>query len=167
MKLLTALLLGQVFVSASAWSTAKETSADPTAADPTAAVASQTGSTSTLTLRFEGFTSDDGTLTLAMWNDKQYWLSDGNAVRAGTAPITDGMAKVVFENLPHGEYAISAYHDENGNGKLDTGMFGIPKEPIGTSNDAKIRFGPPKYKDAKFVLDQPDLDMNIPVRKLF
>ena len=36
--------------------------------------------------------------------------------------------------LPHGEYVISAFQDANGNGKLDYGLFGIPKELVGISN---------------------------------
>ena len=46
-------------------------------------------------------------------------------------------------------------------------MFRMPKEALGTSNDAKVRFGPPKYEDAVFYLDQPELIIEIPVRKLF
>ena len=42
---------------------------------------------------------------------------------------------VIFETeLPDGEYVFSLCHDTNGNGKLDTGLFGIPKEPIAMSN---------------------------------
>ncbi|QQO09979.1 DUF2141 domain-containing protein [Breznakiella homolactica] len=36
--------------------------------------------------------------------------------------------------LPMGECAISVYQDTNQNGKMDTGLFGIPKEPVGISN---------------------------------
>ena len=70
---------------------------------------------------------------------------------------TDGRSAKVpmiftINNLPEGVYAISAYHDENENQKLDTGWFGIPKERYGCSNDAKGNMGPPKYEDAKFQL---------------
>jgi len=40
----------------------------------------------------------------------------------------------VDEILPNGEYVISMFQDKNGNGKLDTYFFGIPKEPIGITN---------------------------------
>ncbi|KAA6303582.1 MAG: hypothetical protein EZS26_000133 [Candidatus Ordinivivax streblomastigis] len=36
--------------------------------------------------------------------------------------------------LPDGEYVINAYQDINGNGKLDQGIFFIPKEPVGITN---------------------------------
>jgi uncharacterized protein (DUF2141 family) len=39
--------------------------------------------------------------------------------------------------LLEGEYAISLYHDVNGNNKLDTGLYGIPVEGYGFSNHAK------------------------------
>jgi uncharacterized protein (DUF2141 family) len=37
-------------------------------------------------------------------------------------------------SLSSGEYVISAYQDANGNGKLDSGLFGIPKELVAISN---------------------------------
>ena len=51
-----------------------------------------------------------------------------------------------------GVYAVSVFHDENGNGKLDTGFMGIPSEGFGASNDAPEKFGPPKYADARFAV---------------
>jgi len=41
---------------------------------------------------------------------------------------------LIDETLPSGEYVISMFQDKNGNGKLDTYLFGIPKEPIGITN---------------------------------
>ena len=60
---------------------------------------------------------------------------------------------VVFEDIPAGTYAIKAFHDENSNQKLDTGLFGIPTELFGFSNDARATFGPPEFKDASFKVD--------------
>ncbi|MDR1437149.1 MAG: DUF2141 domain-containing protein, partial [Candidatus Symbiothrix sp.] len=49
-------------------------------------------------------------------------------------------------------YAVSIFHDENDNGKLDTGVFGIPKERTGNSNNARGSYGPPKFDDCKFTV---------------
>jgi uncharacterized protein (DUF2141 family) len=119
-----------------------------------------------LIVTLSGMKSDEGRLVYAMWSGPDGWL-EGNTVREGAVGIEAGRSMIRFEGLAHGEYAISAYHDRNGNGKLDTGLFGIPKEPLGTSNDAKIRFGPPKYEDAVFILDRSELSIEIPVRKVF
>ena len=75
--------------------------------------------------------------------------------------MVDKKATVVFENIENGIYAISVFHDENDNKKMDTKIFGIPKEPIGTSNDATGFMGPPKFKDAKFNVTK---DITIPIQ---
>lgn len=61
-------------------------------------------------------------------------------------------AEVVFElnNLKSGTYAISAYYDQDNNNELNTNFFGIPKEQVGFSNNAKGSFGPPDFEDAAF-----------------
>lgn len=35
---------------------------------------------------------------------------------------------MTLDALPFGSYAIGCVHDENGNGKLDTNLLGIPRE---------------------------------------
>jgi uncharacterized protein (DUF2141 family) len=53
--------------------------------------------------------------------------------------------------LPPGRYAVSVYLDVSGNRKLDRGFLGIPKEPVGASNDPRPRFGPPHFKQCSFL----------------
>lgn len=65
--------------------------------------------------------------------------------------VKNGKAYVEFD-LPPGEYAISTYHDKNGNDELDRYFIGKPKEPYGFSNNVAPRFGPPGYEDCKFTL---------------
>jgi UDP:flavonoid glycosyltransferase YjiC (YdhE family)/uncharacterized protein (DUF2141 family) len=64
--------------------------------------------------------------------------------------IRDREAECVFTSVPPDTYAISAFHDENDNEKLDTNFLGIPTESWCTSRDAKAYFGPPSFDDAKF-----------------
>lgn len=119
-----------------------------------------------LTVELTGLKSDDGKVVFAMWSGPENWLVD-SAIREGSAAIENGRSQLRLEALPYGEYAISVFHDVNGNDRLDTGFFRIPREPIGTSNDARARFGPPKYEDARFLLDQPELTITIPIKKIF
>ena len=51
---------------------------------------------------------------------------------------------------PPGRYAVSVYLDENGDRKLNSGWLGIPKEPVGASNNPKSRLGPPRFDDCAF-----------------
>lgn len=69
--------------------------------------------------------------------------------------VNEGVAQARFEGLAPGRYAIKAYHDINGNGKLDTNWMGIPKEPYGFGNDAMGAFGPPSYEQAAVKVDGP------------
>jgi uncharacterized protein (DUF2141 family) len=60
-----------------------------------------------------------------------------------------GAVELLFGGLEAGDYSVMLFHDENGNGKMDTNMFGIPTEGYGFSNNAKGRFGPPKFSEMK------------------
>ena len=59
-----------------------------------------------------------------------------------------------FEGLESGMYAVSLFHDENDNGKLDANFMGIPREPYAFSNNAKGFFGPPTFQDCQFEVVQ-------------
>jgi uncharacterized protein (DUF2141 family) len=105
----------------------------------------------TLTVTILNFRNNMGQVSVALYNKEEAFpKSPDKAVKILYAPIKDKKAVVVFESLPPGEYAISVFHDENKNGKMDSNFFGIPKEGIGASNNARGHLGPPHYKDAKF-----------------
>jgi uncharacterized protein (DUF2141 family) len=119
-----------------------------------------------LRVELSGMGSDAGALVYALWSGPEHWL-DSDPLREGRVPVENGESLIVLDALPYGEYALSAYHDLNDNRQLDTGLFRIPKEPLGISNDARSRFGPPKYEDARFQLDDRQLTIRIAVKKLF
>jgi uncharacterized protein (DUF2141 family) len=66
------------------------------------------------------------------------------------ATIHDRTSTCAFDPIPPGTYAVGCFHDENKNGKLDTGLFGIPKEGTVVSNHAKGFMGPPSFEKARF-----------------
>lgn len=71
----------------------------------------------------------------------------------GRAPAVSGEAHVVVRNIEPGVYAVQAFHDENDNLDLDRNVLGWPKEGMGFSNDAPMRFGPPTFEDAAIKID--------------
>jgi uncharacterized protein (DUF2141 family) len=77
------------------------------------------------------------------------------AARAAASIDERGSGSVRFDKLTPGSYAVTVFHDLNDNGELDTGFFGIPKEPVGFSNNAKGRFGPAKWEATRFPIDGP------------
>lgn len=64
-----------------------------------------------------------------------------------------GDQRVTIHDLPPGRYAVNAYHDENGNGDLDTNMLGIPSEGFAFANDAMGVMGPPGFSGASVLVE--------------
>ena len=111
-----------------------------------------------------GLKNDAGTVRLALANSKKNHLLNARPYQDAETEINDKRATWVFENIPYGDYSIRLFHDENGNKKLDTGPFGIPKEPYGYSKNARGRFSAPAWEDAKFKLDAEQLRAPIAVK---
>jgi uncharacterized protein (DUF2141 family) len=106
-----------------------------------------------LAIRLSGFHSDEGQVLLTVYRGEDGFPGDPDrAWKRIVAKISGGRASVDLQGVPPGDYAIAVVHDENANNALDTSWIGIPKEGIGTSNNAKGRMGPPKYRDAKFTV---------------
>lgn len=103
---------------------------------------------SKLIIDFELENYKKGKLFVAIYNSEESFLKE--AMSGRIMEIKNGKATVIFDSLDYGTYAISSFLDKNDNGILDTNFFGIPKEPTAMSNNAKAKFGPPKFKDAKF-----------------
>jgi uncharacterized protein (DUF2141 family) len=104
-----------------------------------------------LVVEVSGFRSDQGQLLLRIYDREDGFPTDGGkALRQVKQRIQSGRAAVDLASLPFGSYAIGCVHDENGNGKLDTNLLGIPREGVGASNDARGRRGPPSWRDARF-----------------
>ena len=105
----------------------------------------------TLIVEVGNVRSDKGTVHVDICRETQFLKDD--CAWSGNARAQTGTTRVVITNLPAGRYAAQVFQDENGNKQVDRGMFGIPKEGVGFSNDAKIRFGPPKFAEAAFGYD--------------
>ncbi len=80
---------------------------------------------------------------------RERFLADGCPWHAA-APARPGTTIVTVAGVPPGDYAVQAFHDENDNDRIDRGMFGIPREGVGFSRDARIVLSPPKWRDAMF-----------------
>lgn len=105
----------------------------------------------TLTVTMTNLDSDVGQVMVALYNTKEGWLN--NSLMGKISEIKSGQAIVLFEEVPYGQYAISSFHDEDSNGILKTGIFGIPSEAYASSRGAKGMFGPPKWEDAIFTIN--------------
>ncbi|GHU69871.1 hypothetical protein FACS189450_03410 [Spirochaetia bacterium] len=73
-----------------------------------------------------------GTLYVAVYSDETSYKNDEAYSTFKLDPA--GSVLSVEIDLPAGDYVVTAFQDTNGNEELDTGIFGLPKEPVAKSN---------------------------------
>jgi uncharacterized protein (DUF2141 family) len=103
-----------------------------------------------LEVALDGFRNHSGQVRLCLTRDPRFFpdcKGDPSALHL-TAPVARASG-LSFAALPSGDYALSVFHDENGNGRLDT-FARIPREGFGFSRNPAIRFGPPRFAEARF-----------------
>lgn len=106
----------------------------------------------TITVKVEDVHSNNGKMFIALYNTETGFLKQ--YYKGEMSKIINNSCTVSFKDIPKGVYAVSIFHDENDNGKMDTNFFGIPSEDYGCSNNATGFMGPPKWEDAKFELNK-------------
>lgn len=115
----------------------------------------------------EGLRSDAGQVVCALFSSMDgFPKQPERAIAQSRSPVVGRRALCDFPDLGPGTYAVSVFHDENSNGRLDTGFLGIPREGVGASNDAKGHFGPPRFAAAAFRFAGGTLQLRITVRYL-
>lgn len=87
------------------------------------------------------------------------------AAKAARAPAADSV-ELHFDGVQPGRYAISLFHDENSNGKLDKRLM-MPREGYGFSRDAPVSLGPPSFAKAAFPVDSGAQHQTIKMRYMF
>jgi uncharacterized protein (DUF2141 family) len=104
-----------------------------------------------LAVTVKGVRSDKGMIMAQLLKAD---AAKGQAVQAAATmrPAKTGDVELLFGDLAAGEYAVMLFHDENGNQKMDSNLLGIPTEGYGFSNEAKGRFGPPKFSEMKVII---------------
>ena len=124
----------------------------------------QTNTAKPKTIRIEigGLRNDKGQVFCALYSSPDGFPKNSEkAVVKTDAPIVDKKAVCEFSGIETGTYAVSVFHDENSNGRLDPNFMGIPREGVGASNGARGHFGPPKFDDASFHFSGGQLNLKI------
>ena len=114
----------------------------------------------TISVHVNNVSSKKGKVSVAVYNSDETFLSFERVLTTESVQANEGSVVLKIANLPEGEYALAVFHDENGNGKLDTNWLGIPREKVAFSNAKMKTFGPPKYKECAFHITS-DYEINI------
>ncbi|WP_019339666.1 DUF2141 domain-containing protein [Stutzerimonas stutzeri] len=116
-----------------------------------------------LTVKLNNLEHGRGTVRVALFSDPKTFRKADQAIAASELPAKAGSVTAVFEDVPAGQYAVMAYHDENGNGELDLRFGMFPTEGYGLSNNPKV-MGPPAFEESRFEVpgDTPiEIDVDI------
>lgn len=116
------------------------------ASAPAAAPSSQ----AELTVTFEQIEIPEGQILLSLYDNEAAHDANGKPVRGAMAKVEGQTVSVRFEGLAPGRYAIKAFHDVDGDGKMKTNPFGMPLEPFAFSNNARPEGGPARWQAASF-----------------
>lgn len=106
-----------------------------------------------LDIELTGIENDHGTVRVAVCTPETF--ATKHCPFEGAAAAKPGSVVVSVDGIPPGRYAVQAYHDEDGDGRLRRGLFGIPAEAIGFSRDARVRLGAPSFEDAAIDVTEP------------
>ena len=123
------------------------------------ASALSTAAAADLTVTISSVEKAEGKIMLAIYDSEDNFRKTEKI--ATSKPATSGDMVFSFSDLTAGAYAVMVFHDRNSNGKLDTNLLGIPKEPWGGSLQGKSVFGAPGWADTQFELTDAGMSISI------
>src|ERR1700694_2246802 len=118
-----------------------------------------------VTVKMTGFRNQTGPALVYLWKAPDgFPKTTEKAAVTKKIPIEGTSVTAVFNNVDPGTYAVSVTHDENNNGKMDTGFAGKPKEGYGTSNNPKNKLSAPSFDQCKFTVDASGKTIDIDIK---
>ena len=109
-----------------------------------------------LTIAVSGITSAEGRVYVALHRAREnISFPDTEGAVAGAWRLArEGGFDISFSGLEPGRYAVSGFHDTDGDGELDANLLGIPTESFGFGNGASGLFGPASFEESSITLKQ-------------
>ncbi len=103
------------------------------------------------TIIFPNVEHGDGYIDVKIYDSKDSFLDEELAIERVRKRVQKGEVVVPLSKIHEGKIAIVAYHDEDSDGKLKTGLFWRPKEGFAFSNNYQPK-GPPSFEKAAIIL---------------
>ena len=98
----------------------------------TFATQAQEKETFDLTIEISGMDTDKGKVFIAIYDSEKTFLKSGGSTKGAFAVVKNKKATAYFKDLEKGVYAVSLFHDENDNNKMDTKRESIHKRNSNT-----------------------------------
>ncbi len=117
-----------------------------------------------LILHVSGFTHDRGQAVANLFREGDDLF--GKPFARVVADVRQGKATLAFARPQPGHYAVTVFHDENGNNTLDHNFLHLPAEPLGFSNGFKLSLfsGKPTFEKLRFAFGPGTKPLEISVK---
>ncbi|UXI66773.1 DUF2141 domain-containing protein [Tahibacter amnicola] len=119
-----------------------------------------TAAAADLTVTISAIRAQEGKLSVMVVDSADGWDRKAEPVAKTSLTPDAKTATVKFPGLKAGSYAVSVIHDENGNGKFDKNMWGMPTEGYGSSNNPHV-MRRPYFEEARFEMAEPGKEVTI------
>ena len=103
------------------------------------------------TIIISGVEHNKGYIDVKIYTNKESFLIEELAAEIIRKKASKDQTVVPLSKVHEGTIAIVAYHDEDSNGELKTGLFWRPKEGFAFSNNYTPK-GPPKFQKSAIEL---------------
>lgn len=113
--------------------------------------------TASLTVIVNGINNQKGEICMGVYSKAQgFPMNTDKVLKSACVQPTGSTLTHTFSVLKPGSYAVAVIDDQNGDRKLNTDFFGIPKEGFGISQNptVSIATGTPSFYDASFFIKQ-------------
>ncbi|HEX4890266.1 MAG TPA: DUF2141 domain-containing protein [Alphaproteobacteria bacterium] len=123
------------------------------------------GDTVRLQIQIAGLRSAKGNVTIMLYGDRdEDYLKKGKRLARVRVPAQMGEVSFCLPVPAPGSYALSLYHDEDGNKKLTKNWLGLPTEGYGFSRNAAVSYRLPQLDEAVFTALPGDTRLRITMR---
>ncbi|MBX7249052.1 MAG: DUF2141 domain-containing protein [Caulobacteraceae bacterium] len=112
-----------------------------------------------LTVTLTGAHAGGGQVHAALYTRETFFRPGG---LQQTVDPASGAVTIVFRDVPPGDYAFTAYHDEDGDGQMDRSPMGMPSEGWGMSNADQL-MGPPTFDVLRFTVPASGVAISVPL----
>lgn len=114
-----------------------------------------------LVVKVTNIQSIEGFISYGLYDDPEVYLELEVQLKVDRFLVKDTELIFTIDSLPAGVYALSLFHDLNGDDIMQNNFFGIPKEPYGFSLNYKPTFRAPKFNESQFEYDGIYLEIEI------
>ncbi len=89
---------------------------------------------------------------IAVYDSEEDYFDEDKMFYSAEKEVESESMTFLFKDFPRGNYALTLYHDEDGDGEMDRRWYGPPKEGYAFSNNFSSATRPARFEDAVFEL---------------